>query len=141
MRKDGKPTDSAGRIVSDPPPFTRAAPERPDDLSPEARWLWDQVVEQMTTIGLLKPLDGPALEMACETYARWKQAKAMREAEGLLGQNSQGRVTGPWIGIEERAAKDFRSWAAEFGFTPAAEQALSGEVSGGASTGSDSNPF
>lgn len=141
VRKDGKPTDSAGRIVPEPPPFTREAPERPDDLSPDASWLWDQVVEQMTTIGLLKPLDGAALEVACETFARWREAVRFRKEHALLAKNSQGTVAAPWIGIEERASKEFRSWAAEFGFTPAAEQALSGEVSGGASTGSDSNPF
>ena len=140
-RKDGTPTDSGGRPIETGPDFARSAPTKPDDLSPDAAELWDLVVEQMTTIGLLKPLDGPALHVACENYARWKEAVRFRQEHGLLGKNSQGVVAGTWTGIEERASREFRAWAAEFGFTPAAEKALAGEVSGGAPSGGDSNPF
>lgn len=140
-RQDGRPTDSGGRPVDPPPPFVRCAPEKPAGMSRDASKLWDLVVEQMTTIGLLKPLDGPALMVACETFGRWREAVRMRRKNGLLSDNSQGRVTAPWIGIEERASKEFRAWASEFGFTPAAEQALSGEVSGGPASRSDGNPF
>ena len=138
-RKDGQQTDSGGRVVKDGPGFTREAPPRPDTLSPDAAWLWDQVVDQMETLGLLKPLDGPALEIACETFARWRSAVRMRADDGMLAENSQGRVTAPWVGIEERAAMSFRQWAAEFGFTPAAEKALAG--GGSDDSGGDDNPF
>ena len=140
-RKDGQQTDSGGRVVKDGPGFTREAPPRPDTLSPDAAWLWDQVVDQMETLGLLKPLDGPALEIACETFARWRAAVRMRNGDdgGMLAVNSQGLVTAPWVGIEERAATSFRQWAAEFGFTPAAEKALAG--GGSDDSGGDDNPF
>lgn len=140
-RKDGKPTDSGGRPVETGPKFYREAPSKPEGLSPDAEILWDLVIDQLTTVGLLKPLDGPSLEIACENYARWKEAVRWRQTHGLLGKNSQGVVAGTWIGIEERASREFRAWAAEFGFTPAAEQALAGEVAGGAATGADKNPF
>jgi P27 family predicted phage terminase small subunit len=74
-----------------------------------------------------------ALEMACETYSRWHDARRVRfemaldsevPGHGLLGVNSQGLVAAPWVGIEERAAKDFRAWCNEFGLTPAAEMKL-----------------
>lgn len=140
-RKDGRPTDSGGRPIEKGPDFYRSAPAKPEGLSPDAETLWDLVVEQMATTGLLKPLDGPALEVACENYARWKEAVRFRQEHGLLGKNSQGVVAGTWTGIEERASREFRAWAAEFGFTPAAERALAGEVAGGGSTGADNNPF
>jgi P27 family predicted phage terminase small subunit len=124
VRKDGIPTDSGGRPIEQGPNFKRSAPAKPDDLSPDAAALWDLVVDQMSTIGLLKPLDGPALQVACENSVRFRQAHA------LLAKNSQGTVAAPWIGIEERASREFRAWAAEFGFTPAAEKALAGEVAG-----------
>jgi P27 family predicted phage terminase small subunit len=130
VRKDGIPTDSGGRPIEQGPNFKRSAPAKPDDLSPDAAALWDLVVDQMSTIGLLKPLDGPALQVACENYARWKEAVRFRQAHALLAKNSQGTVAAPWIGIEERASREFRAWAAEFGFTPAAEKALAGEVAG-----------
>ena len=136
--KDGRPTDSGGRPIEDALPFVREAPSKPASLSEDAGWLWDRVVEQMVTFGVLKPLDGPALEVACETFARWREAVRFRQANGLLGKNSQGVVAAPWTGIEERASKDFRAWCAEFGITPAAEKNLRAEATGNDPAG---NPF
>lgn len=130
-------TDSGGRKVEPEIPFTRARPVKPADLSPDAEWLWDQVIGQLDTIGLLKPIDAPALEVASETFARWREAVRFRREHALLAKNSQGTVAAPWIGIEERASKDFRAWCAEFGFTPAAEKNLPGGQDGAG----DDNPF
>ena len=75
-------------------------------------------------------------------FARWREAVRMRRASGLLAENSQGRVTAPWIAIEKTSANEFRQWCAEFGFTPAAEKALAGEVGNVTSPGADpGNPF
>lgn len=154
-------TDSAGRKVDPPVEFARKLPVKPELLSPDAAWLWDQVVEQMRTVGVLKPLDAAGLEVACETFARWREAVRMRQAVpkpvedwkgdpdltpmtpgGLLASNSQGRVSAPWIGIEERASRDFRTWCAEFGFTPAAEKNLTSDpASTGGMPGGGTNPF
>lgn len=139
VRKDGKPTDSGGRPIEEGPNFKRAAPTKPDNLSEDAAWLWGQVVDQMQTIGLLKPIDGPSLEVMCETFARWRDAVRQRRQHGALGKNSQGVVTAPWVGIEERASKEFRAWCAEYGITPAAEKNL--RAAGEAGNGSDGNPF
>lgn len=138
-RKDGLETDSGGRPIQPGPDFRRAAPSKPAELSPDADWLWDKVIEQMTTIGLLKPIDGPALEAMCETFARYREAVRFRREHALLGKNSQGTVAAPWIGIEERASKEFRAWCAEFGITPAAERNLVGQEA--TNGGTDNNPF
>lgn len=135
-RSPGK--DSGGRDVPDAPSFARELPTKPTVLSADAEWLWDQVTEQMRTVGVLKPLDAASLEVACETFARWREAVRFRHAHALMAKNSQGTVAAPWIGIEERASKDFRAWAAEFGFTPASEKNL---VSGDNSDGNGDNPF
>jgi P27 family predicted phage terminase small subunit len=131
-------TDSGGREVPAPPPFQRGMPVKPEDMSEDAAWLWDQVIEQMRTTGILKPIDAPALEVICETFARWREAVRFRKERALLGHNSQGIVAAPWVGIEERASREFRAWCAEFGFTPAAENNL-GE--GGSGAGGHDNPF
>lgn len=130
-------TDSGGRKVDPEIPFDRGAPKMPSGMSPDAEWMWEQVVSQLETVGLLKPLDAMALEMACETFARWREAVNMRQEDGLLASNSQGRVSAPWVGIEERASKEFRGWCAEFGFTPASEKNLPGGEDGS----HDENPF
>ena len=137
-RKDGVPTDSGGRPIVSGPNFERKTPTKPKDLTRDAEWLWDQVIEQLSTVGLLKPLDAPALQIACETYARWKEAQKIRLDRGPTMETASGTRAGPWVGIEERAGKEFRAWCAEFGFTPAAERNLVGKDDGGAD---DDNPF
>jgi P27 family predicted phage terminase small subunit len=137
-RGDGK--DSAGRKIPETPKFDRTAKlEKPADLSPDAEWLWDRVIDQVGGMGLLKPIDAASLEVMCETFARWREAAAKRKAVGLLGKNAQGIVTAPWIGIEERASKEFRSWCAEYGITPAAEKNLAG--AGGGNGDDPDNPY
>lgn len=117
--------------------FNRGTPAKPDDLSDDASWLWDQIIEQMQGIGLLKPLDAASLEILCETYSRWKEAARMRKEKSILSNNSQGLVSAPWIGIEERAGKEFRAWCAEYGLTPAAERNLAPDEA----QGEADNPF
>lgn len=133
----GNGRDSGGRPVGSVPAFKRVPPAKPEDLSAEAGALWDAVVAELGRLDVLKPLDGPALQMACETYARWCEAHRKRQNAGLLSENSQGTVTAPWVGIEERAAREFRIFCAEFGWTPAAEARL---ATGGLSEDPD-NPF
>lgn len=136
-RLDGKDTDSGGRPIDPTPEFFRGDPTKPSEMSPDAGWLWDQVVTLMATVGVLKPLDAAALEAACENFARWREAVRFRREHGILGKNSQGTVAAPWIGIEERASREFRAWCAEFGITPAAERNLKQESLGS----SEDNPF
>lgn len=118
--------------------FNRGIPTKPAELSPDASWLWDEIMQQMQGVGLLKPVDASSLEVVCETFARWREAVRMRRGDGMLSENSQGRVTAPWIGIEERAGKEFRAWCSEFGLTPAAEKNVSGADEAGAGA---QNPF
>lgn len=125
------------RPIEDEVNFTRGEPAKPEDLSEDASWLWDQIIEQMRGVGLLKPLDAPSLEILCETYARWKEAAKMRKEKSILSNNSQGLVSAPWIGIEERAGKEFRAWCAEYGLTPAAERNLAPDEA----QGELGNPF
>lgn len=142
LKGDGKGHDSGGRKVEEPVPFGRALPTKPSQMSPDAAWLWDQVIEQMKTVGVLKPLDAAGLEVACETFARWREAVRFRQEHAILAKNSQGTVAAPWVGIEERAGRDFRTWCAEFGFTPAAEKNLIADTSGnGGLPGGADNPY
>lgn len=129
----GPGRDSGGRKVPDPIDFKREAPKKPTDLSPNASRMWDAIVAVLPDANLLKPIDGFALEVGCETWARWYDAKSARLSQatagggpsaGLLAKNSQGVVISPFVRIESEASRDFRSWCAEFGLTPAAEARL-----------------
>jgi P27 family predicted phage terminase small subunit len=118
-------------------PFKREPPVKPEGLSPDASWMWDEIVFHMQDMNLLKPVDGASLRMLCETFARWKEAVRMRQEEGLLATTSQGRNKAPWINIEENASRDFRAWCAEYGITPATEKNLAGKQD----APGDENPF
>jgi P27 family predicted phage terminase small subunit len=141
-RGDGR--DSGGREIKPPPGFQRLPPPKPEGMSEVAAELWDRIVPELQRLQVTKPIDGPALEMMCETYARWHAARQLRldrvrdddPDAGLLAMNSQGKNTAPWVGVEERAAKEFRAWCSEFGLTPAAES----KIGGGGDDGDD-NPF
>jgi P27 family predicted phage terminase small subunit len=137
LNGQGEGRDSGGREVAPAPAFRRGKPAKPDTLSADAGWLWDLIIDQWYDVDLLKPLDAASLTVACETYARWQEALRMRKAQGLTVINSQGESTAPWVGIEERAARDFRAWCAEYGLTPAAES----KIHGGPDVGGEDNPF
>ena len=112
------------------------SPIKPEGLSKDAAELWDLVVSQMATTGLLRPLSGPALEVACETFAQWREAVRMRREYGMLSETTQGMGQAPWVRIEQQAGKDFKAWAAEYGLTPAAERMLAS-----ATESESDNPF
>lgn len=116
--------DSGGREVPPELPFVRGPLPKPSHLSPDAAWLWDLVIEQMGTIGLLKPVDASSLEAVCECFARMREAVRWRQQHGLASKTSQGVNVAWWIRIEAEASREFRSWCAEYGLTPAAEKNL-----------------
>jgi P27 family predicted phage terminase small subunit len=134
-RSDGK--DSGGRPVNVGPAFRRVAPAKPDGLSAAASEHWDEIVPELTRLDLLSPVHVGALVMLCEAFARWTTARDIRAVEGVLGENSQGRVRHPAAAEESSALKDYHRLALEFGLTPSAEQ----RVGRDAGDGGDGNPF
>ena len=130
----GNGRDSGGRKVPEPPPFERAVPVKPDDLSDVASAMWDSIVAVLPGMDLLKPLDGFALQVGCETFSRWHAAKTLRlsrNESGLLAKTSQGVGVSPLVRVETEASREFRAWCAEFGLTPAAEVKLAAAAEGG----------
>lgn len=124
-------TDSGGRPLPETPAFERRTPTKPADLSPVASAMWDEIVRELDKAQLLKPIDSFALQVGCETFARWHTAKSARLKAGVLAKTSQGVGVSPLVRVETEASRDFRAWCAEFGLTPAAEVKLAARVEGG----------
>lgn len=116
--------DSGGRKVKTVPPYVRLPPEAPEWLPVEAAAEWARIVPELSRLELLKPVDRAALTAYCLAWDRLVVAQKLITEEGVLGVNSQGRVRHPAVAVVEAASKDLRSWAAEFGLTPAAESAV-----------------
>lgn len=136
----GKGRDSGGRLVKQPPGFTRLPPEAPDWLPAEARAEWERVVPELQRLQLIKPVDRASLSAYCLTWDRLVRAQAEMEADGgsVLGFNSQGRTRHPAVAVIEAASKELRSWATEFGLSPSAESRVGGKEPDGSQ---DDNPF
>jgi hypothetical protein len=49
-----------------------AEPPKPDGLGPVASATWDQVVPELTRLGLVGRLDGPMVELFCTSFERWR---------------------------------------------------------------------
>jgi P27 family predicted phage terminase small subunit len=134
----GPGRDSGGREVKPTPGFRRLPPTKPAELSPGAALVWDELVAELQRLQLLKPIDGLALQMACEAYVRWREASEQLAAEGMTYTSDTGlRKLNPLVGVVERAASEFRAWCAEFGMTPAAESKLASPEGGPG----EENPF
>ncbi len=131
-RSPGK--DSGGRTLPEAPKFERTAPVKPLDMTPDAAEMWDAIVADLGALKLLKPLDGFALRVGCETYSRWIRALRDRietQNGSVLAKTSQGVGVSPLVRVESEASREFRAWCAEFGLTPAAEGKLVTSLEGG----------
>lgn len=133
----GNGTDSGGRKVKATPGFQRLPPKRPAGLSDVAGALWDEVVPQLQRLQLLTPQHGPALQLLCEAYARWRAASKQLADEKLTYTSAGLRKLNPLVGVVERASAEYRAWCAEFGMTPASENKLASPEGGGG----EENPF
>lgn len=138
-RGDGK--DSAGRPIPTPPKFAREAPEPPDWLDGEALAEWERVAPSLEELDLLKTADRATLAAYCETWARYVAAVAEYKVNGLTLINpDSGRVgKNPAVAIAETAAAQLRTYANDFGLSPAAERAISTAVKTDDST--DDDPY
>ena len=100
------------------------APKMPAHFKGHAAREWRRVVPMLLDAGLLTLADAPTLEAYCETYARWKDAAAIVDAEGLVVEAKQGPVPHPAVNIEKAARKDCMEFAQRFGFDPSSRSKL-----------------
>lgn len=100
-------------------------PMCPKHLSPEARKAWRKLAKELEAVGLLSKLDGIALEMVCETYARWQDANEKVQKTGLMLKSPNGfPVINPCLSIANRCFDQLKSMLSEFGLSPAERSRL-----------------
>ena len=79
FRKD-RHADRAGSVQA------TGEPERPDELSDDAAWLWDFVVPELVTLNLAQRIDTPALIAMCERWGEYKsEANTKPERNAAFG--------------------------------------------------------
>ena len=122
-----KPTPVALRILRGNPrqkPIPAEPSPAKHDGAPPA-WLdgdaleeWRRLVPQLQQLGLLTTVDGDALVVYCQTFARWRQAERELAAHGQVRQGRWGLQASPWVGIARELATQLRNMLTEFGMTP-----------------------
>lgn len=128
-------------LPANEPRYKIRPPKRPADLSPAARKIWNQLVAQMTPVGVLRSVDGLALAQLCEDQALLdtlrqgllKMATQYREKAAKEGKVLPGNEMIAIARTTEgrRALSSIRELAAhlivqrrEFGLTPASNSRL-----------------
>jgi P27 family predicted phage terminase small subunit len=110
-------------------------------LSGEARAEWDRVVPGLEALDLLKESDRAVLVAYCETWDLYMTAVLKVRAEGMTIVNPVSGLERkhPVLSVLMESAAQLRTFAREFGLSPAAEHAISKAPSGPAEEESD--PF
>src|ERR1700721_4253567 len=71
------------RPLNDNEPNFPGFPECPDWLADEAKLVWKRVTDAMPA-NMLREADQGAFAAYCQSYARWRSAEALVEAEGQV---------------------------------------------------------
>jgi P27 family predicted phage terminase small subunit len=99
--------------------------EPPDDLPPDGRLAWNEVVPTLAEAGVLDRVDRLALEAMCAAWARAKQAQRLVASQGHFVRGSRGQLREhPSLRTEREATMLFLRYAEQFGLTPAARARL-----------------
>lgn len=105
-----------------PPTTLVGVPSLPDRLkrNPLMKHAWNQLVPQLKTMGVLEPQHGVMLEALVVMYARALIADEVIRREGMFLKRKRGVVVHPAVRVSVSAWRDVRTFAQEFGLTPAA---------------------
>lgn len=135
----GEGRDSGGRRVEKPADFTRESPEMPDWLPDEAQNEWRRIVPSLADRGMLKDGDFGALVSYCMAVWQLREAVEELKANGsLVTPGKESLKAHPAVAALRNAQSTIRSFAHEFGLTPAAEANVAGKDD---EDGESDNPF
>ena len=118
--------DTVAQNEADPEACLFPAPEH---LSEKAKIEWAYISQELFTLGLLTRIDRVELELYCESYATWLEAKAMcATSEGKdrkVIKAADGRFQkNPYFNIMREAGADAHRYLTEFGMTPASRSRI-----------------
>jgi len=84
---------------------------------------WKRLAPELQRLGILTSLDRTMFEAYCRTYSEW--VRFSREAREALIKNPSGRVRiSPYAELADRALKNLRYLATEFGMTPSSRSRI-----------------
>lgn len=116
--------------------YETGAPDAPDCMCDIARGCWDRLVPQLEKAGALCRVDEGSLLAYCNIYARMvtHQKILLEEKEYFYASETRtGRIfrPSPAYQIVKDSEEKLKSYAAEFGLTPASRKKIQTDVSQG----------
>lgn len=133
MPRGAKPKPTKLKIVAGNPggrklnmnePQVSGTPECPKGLTAAARKEWARVVDYLAKNGIVGSVDSVGLAAYCQSYSRWLQAEKMIDKEGIVIDGPQGLKKHPAVTVANEASKLMRSFASEYGLTPASRSRI-----------------
>jgi P27 family predicted phage terminase small subunit len=124
----GTVSRSAG---AQPSRFAGGRPKMPKHLSAVAAEKWREMIRLLNARGTLTRADGPALEVFCETWARWRACLQEIETHGVMvtveyaganGEPCSKRVQNPAAKLAAQLEVSMRQMLKELGSTPASRE-------------------
>jgi len=120
-------------IHADEPRPPLARPKAPGWLSAEAKREWRRVVNLLADVGMMTELDVGLLGAYCDAYGTWVRARKALErvaradetTGGLVIRTQKGNfIQNPLINVINTAMQLMKSFACEFGMSPAVRSRL-----------------
>ncbi len=122
-------TQRPSRSKKDEPKPKPAKMRPPSHLTGPAKKEWARMAAKLHPLGLLTEIDVPALELYCETYARWLDAKDKVTEKGAVLVTSNGNlVQNPYLAVANKSQDQMLKILAEFGMTPSSRTRVSASV-------------
>lgn len=103
----------------------------PEEISPDARQVWERLAPSLIACGVLTAWDVDAFWMACEALARYRQATRLVNGSALLVQGPNGLTKNPALVVQREAETSFAHYGARFGLTPSDRSQLKIDPAGG----------
>lgn len=108
----------------------------PTWLSAQAAEHWPVVYKQLNDAGVITSMDGPALALYCEAFARWKYANDQVAKFGPVVKAPSGfPVQSPYLAIANKSWMQMMRMLIEFGMTPSSRTRVTAQKKAAA------NPF
>ena len=110
------------------------SPPCPEWMNATARLIWDQVIENLASMGVLKKTDGNAIARYCMLFVEWCDCSHFIQEKGYSREivTEKGGVYDqqyPEVNIRNRLNTDLLRLEQQFGLTPAARASIQVEPS------------
>jgi len=94
-------------------------PACPAHLQGEARKEWWRTGRKLLDCGLVTEIDGAALALYCQAWARWVEAEANLSRFGVVIKSPSGfPIQSPYLAIANKAMEQMAKLLVEFGMSP-----------------------